>query len=94
MTTDLWLIVAALVVCYGSIIATITGAAVIGLDYISTRLGLVEGAEFVFKVKQQIKIFIIVLIRENRSTLQMLSSQLSAADSAKFRFSNSTNGYS
>jgi hypothetical protein len=51
MTTDLWLIIAALLVCYGSIIATITGAAVIGLNFIGTRLGLMEGAQFVFKVR-------------------------------------------
>lgn len=51
MTTDLWLIIAALIVCYGSIIATITGAAVIGLNSIGTRLSLMEGAQFVFKVR-------------------------------------------
>ncbi|KAI4157563.1 MAG: hypothetical protein LQ342_008185 [Letrouitia transgressa] len=50
MTTDLWLIIAALVVCYGSIIATITGAAVVGLNHIGTRLSPMEGAEFVFKI--------------------------------------------
>lgn len=58
MTTDLWLIIAALTVCYGSIIANIIGAAVVGLNFVGTRLGLVEGAEFTFKVNQSIAIFI------------------------------------
>lgn len=50
MTTDLWLIIAALVVCYGSIIETIVGAAVVGLNHYSNRLGVVKGAEFAFKI--------------------------------------------
>ena len=50
MTKDLWLIIAALVVCYGSICATITGAAVVGLNYMGTRLGVVQAAHFIFKV--------------------------------------------
>ena len=51
MTTDLWLIIGALIVCYGSIIANITGAAVVGLNSVSSRLGPVKGAEFTFKVR-------------------------------------------
>ncbi len=52
ITKDLALIIAALVVCYGSIIATITGAAVVGLNYFDlTRLGLKEAAQFTFKVR-------------------------------------------
>ena len=51
ITKDLLLIIAALVVCYGSIIATITGAAVVGLNFFDTRLGLEEAAQFTFKVK-------------------------------------------
>ncbi|KAL8915819.1 MAG: hypothetical protein Q9172_006632 [Xanthocarpia lactea] len=50
ITKDLVLIIAALIVCYGSIIATITGAAVVGLNYFGTRLGLVESAQFTFKI--------------------------------------------
>ncbi|KAI4193814.1 MAG: hypothetical protein LQ346_003824 [Caloplaca aetnensis] len=51
ITRDLALIIAALVVCYGSIIATITGAAVVGLNYFDlTRLSLQEGAQFTFKI--------------------------------------------
>lgn len=50
MTMDLWLIIAALVVCYGSVITTIVGAAVVGLNYIGPRLGVVKGAEFSFKI--------------------------------------------
>lgn len=52
LTTDLVLIIAALIVCYGSIIATISGAAVVGLNYFGTRLGTAESAQFVFKVKE------------------------------------------
>ncbi|KAL9640529.1 MAG: hypothetical protein Q9204_000676 [Flavoplaca sp. TL-2023a] len=51
ITKDLLLIIAALVFCYGSIITTITGAAVVGLNYFGTRLGLEEAAQFTFKVK-------------------------------------------
>ncbi|KAL8848317.1 MAG: hypothetical protein Q9221_006671 [Calogaya cf. arnoldii] len=49
VTKDLLLIIAALVVCYGSIIATIAGAAVVGLNHASNRLGLEEAAQFIFK---------------------------------------------
>ncbi|KAL8757889.1 MAG: hypothetical protein Q9184_004098 [Pyrenodesmia sp. 2 TL-2023] len=51
VTKDLLLINAALLVCYGSIIATVTGAAVVGLNHFDlTRLGLEEGAQFTFKI--------------------------------------------
>ncbi|KAL8936566.1 MAG: hypothetical protein Q9216_004868 [Gyalolechia sp. 2 TL-2023] len=49
MTKDLLLIIASLVVCYGSIIATIAGAAFVGLDHVGTRLSLEEGARMTFK---------------------------------------------
>jgi hypothetical protein len=51
LTTDLLLIIAALVVTYGCIIATITGSIMVGLDYISDRLGVVRGSQFAFKVR-------------------------------------------
>jgi len=55
LTIDLFLIVAALIVTYGCIIATITGAAVVGLDSISDRLSLVESSQFTFKVHSTIQ---------------------------------------
>ena len=93
MTKDLWLIIGALAVCYGSIIANVTGAAVVGLNVVGTRLSLTEAAEFTFKVNQQLTMSIIFLTYENRSTLQMSSLPLLAVGFAKFRFSSSTSGY-
>ncbi|KAF4624593.1 hypothetical protein G7Y89_g13577 [Cudoniella acicularis] len=50
LTIDLLLIIAALVVTYGCIIATIIGAAMVGLDFISDRLGVVGASQFAFKI--------------------------------------------
>jgi hypothetical protein len=49
LTIDLILIIAALVVTYGCIIATIIGAAYVGLNDISDRLGIVRASQFAFK---------------------------------------------
>ncbi|KAF2788503.1 hypothetical protein K505DRAFT_219729, partial [Melanomma pulvis-pyrius CBS 109.77] len=49
-TMDLMLIIAALIVTYGSILTTVIGAATLGLDYTNNKMNPVQGAQFLFKI--------------------------------------------
>ena len=70
MTRDLWLIIGALIVSYGYIIADIIGSAVVGLNFIGTRLSLVKAAEFTFKVSQEATMLITISLQTKLGLLR------------------------
>ena len=56
MTTDLWLVIAALLVVFGSVLANFLGAGFVGLNYIGNRLSLPQSAAFISKVDKHINV--------------------------------------
>jgi hypothetical protein len=57
LTKDIYLIIAALVVAYGSVISNIIGAALVGLDFVGTRLSIEDASKVTFQVQKQRAIY-------------------------------------